>query len=172
MKSLRVSRWLWMIFLLYLVGCSTQSYRVLKSEDLVTEINLSPERILLECESLHDAPEPGLYGFMMHVLDEENTVLTIAQGNTIGKSDCDRRLEKIGRILKQGKKIYLGGFGELKKPREIGKGYIFPEVGTFYGNGRSLGFEVIANEFGSCYDAYSGDQHPCPREPFVLKFLK
>ncbi len=170
MKSLRASNWPWIVLLLSLVGCATRSYRVLTSEDSVTEINLAPSRILLECESLNDASEPGLYGFMMHVIDDENTVFTIAQGNTIGKSDCDRRLEKIGRILKHGKKIYLGGFGELKKPREKGKAYIFPGIGTFYGNGRSLGFEVIANEFGSCYDAYSGDQHPCPREPFALEF--
>jgi hypothetical protein len=156
---------------LFLAGCATSNFRVLNSIDGATELVVSPERILLECERIHDADTPNSYGFMIHVLDEKNTVLTVVQGNVIGEADCDRRIRKIGEIMK-GENIYIAGMGNLNHARAKGRAHIFPNKGTFNSNERVLGFAAIANEFGACYDAYSGDEKPCPREPFPLKTLK
>lgn len=151
------------------MGCATSTYRVLNSGEYGTELNVSPNRVLLECERLLDADEPGLSGFMMHVLDEEDTVLTLVQGNTLDNKTCDRRIKKMSEILNNGKNIYIAGTGDLNKPRKNGKSYVFPQKGTFNKNGRVLGFAAIANEHGACYDAYSGEEKPCPRDPFPLK---
>jgi len=48
-------------------------------------------------------------------LDEDKTVLIISQGNILGKEDCFRRINKIGKILKSGSKIFIGGMGNLDK---------------------------------------------------------
>ncbi len=166
------NNWVGLMLLWLLAGCATSNYHVLNSGDSGTELNVSPDRILLECEWLHDADSKDSYGFMMHVLDEENTVLTVVQGNVLDKRSCERRLRKIGEILRKGKKIYIAGTGNLNGLRTKGRTYVFPSRGTFSSNERVLGFVAIANEFGTCYDAYSGDEKPCPREPFPLKTLK
>ncbi|MGB0454517.1 MAG: hypothetical protein ACPGJV_12490, partial [Bacteriovoracaceae bacterium] len=88
MKSLRKSRVLSLFTLVIAIGCSTSSYRVEQNSDFSTNIYLSPNRILLECEWLHDADIKGLYGFSIHVLDEKNTVLSVIQGNTIDEKSC------------------------------------------------------------------------------------
>jgi hypothetical protein len=152
------------------VGCATSSYRILKQDDHSVELNVSPDRILLECEWLYDADIKGLYGFMIHVLDEENTVLTVSQGNTLDKGSCDRRIKIISKILREGKNIYIAGIGNLNEPRKKGKrAYSLPKKGIFHSNERTLKFVAISNEYGSCYDAYSGDEKPCPREPFPIQ---
>lgn len=161
-----------MICFVLSAGCAISTYRVLNTGRYGTELSVSPDRVLLECEWLYDADIKDRYGFMMHVLDEENTVLTVVQGNTLGKSDCDRRLKLIGKILREGKSIYIAGTGVLDSPREIGKPYAFPGKGTFKHNERVLGFAAIANEHGTCYDAYSGPEIPCPRDPFPIRDKK
>ena len=172
MDGLRSSKCLCLAMLLSIVGCMTSTYRVLNSGEYGTELIVSPDRVLLECERLYDADDPGLSGFMMHVLDEENTVLTLVQGNTLDNRTCDQRIKKINRILKEGKSIYIAGTGDLSGPRQKGRAYEIPRRGTFISNERILGFAAIANEFGTCFDAYSGDEKPCPRPPFPLKSKK
>lgn len=169
MRVLKRSRNIFLALLL-LAGCATSSYRILSQSNQSAELNVSPDRILLECEWLHDADIKDRYGFMIHVLDEENTVLTLIQGNTLNKKGCDRRIKKIGAILREGKNIYIAGMGDLNEPRIKGKkSYHFPKIGFFHSNGRTLYFAAIANEHGACYDAYSGDEPPCPRDPFPKK---
>jgi len=167
MRTLKRNRRWYFLILFFLFGCATSSYRVLNQDDQSAELSVSPDRVLLECEWLHDADIKGRYGFMIHVLDDENTVLTLIQGNTLNKEDCDRRIKKIGKILREGKNIYIAGTGSINEPRVNSKrSYFFPQKGTFLDNERTLQFIAIANEYGSCYDAYSGEEKPCPREPF------
>ena len=167
MQTLKRNKRCYFLILFFLFGCATSSYRILDQDDQSAELSVSPDRIVLECEWLYDADIKGRYGFMIHVLDEENTVLTVNQGNTLGKKDCDRRIKIISKILKEGKNIYIAGIGNINEPRVKGKrSYFFPQKGTFFDNERTLQFVAIANEYGSCYDAYSGEEKPCPREPF------
>jgi hypothetical protein len=156
---------------LLLTGCATSSYRVLFQDDSAAELDVTPDRILLECEDLHDADIKGMYGFMVHVLDGQNKVITIAQSNTLDKKSCNDRLKGIGRILKEGKDIYIAGRGDLGKTRENIRGeYAFPGKGTFQSGGRVLSFVAIANERGLCYAAFGGfGERPCPPEPFPLR---
>ena len=167
MQTLKRSSSFYFLTFFIFIGCATSSYRILNQDDQSTELTVSPDRIVLECEWLYDADIKGRYGFMIHVLDEENTVLTVNQGNTLNKEDCDRRIKIISKILREGKNIYIAGIGNLNEPRVKGKRtYSFPQKGIFYDNERTLQFVAIANEYGSCYDAYSGEEKPCPREPF------
>lgn len=157
-----------MLFSFVFFGCSTSSYQVLFQDEHATELSVSPDRILLQCEDLYDADVNGMYGFMMHVLDKENEVITLVQGNTLDKVSCERRLRGMGRILREGKTIYVAGGGDLNDALlERREEYAFPGKGTFRSNGKTLGFIAIANEQGLCYDAYNGfEEKPCPVEPF------
>lgn len=160
-----------LVFLLS--GCAASSFTLLTQEEYVTEIKVTPDRVLLECEFQYKDSSGEAYGFMMHILDQENSVLSVVQTNVLDKGSRFRRIQKIGKILKTGKAIYVGGMGDLKDPKiKEDQTYTFPHLGTFAGNGRNVQFMVIANEQGLCYDAYSGDEPPCPREPFSLKNLK
>ncbi len=159
--------------LFLLAGCATSSFKLLKQDENAAELKVTPDRVLLECEFQPDHDTKNAYGFLMRILDSENTVVTFAQTNVLDKVSCFRRLQKIGKILKTGKVIYVGGMGYLTKPKiKEDHKYTFPNIGTFHGNGHSLQFMVVANEQGLCYDAYSGDEDPCPREPFSIKNLK
>jgi hypothetical protein len=154
-------------------GCTTSSFNVITQGENLVELKLTPDRVLLDCEHQYDNNTKGAYGFLMHILDEENTVLTVAQTNILDKESCFRRIQKIGKILKTGRAIYIGGIGSLDKPKiKETRKFMFPNIGTFPSNGQSFQFMVIANEQGVCYDAYSGDREPCPQEPFSLKSLK
>ncbi len=154
-------------------GCATSSFKLIKQDENAAEFKITPDRVIMECEYQPEHDTKDAYGFLMHILDDENTVIAVAQGNVLDKGSCFRRIQKIGKILKTGKMIYVGGMGYLNKPkRKENEIYAFPNLGEFYGNGHTLQFMVIANEQGLCYDAYSGDEDPCPREPFTLKNLK
>ena len=173
MRLLKKSFSFYFLTFFILIGCATSSYRILDQDDQSAELSVSPDRIVLECEWLYDADIKGRYGFMIHVLDEENTVLTVNQGNTLDKKDCDRRIKIISKILKEGKNIYIAGTGNINEPRVKGKrSYFFPQKGIFFDNERTLQFVAIANEHGSCYDANSGEEKPCPREPFPIQKWK
>jgi hypothetical protein len=156
------------------MNCTTSSFKLIKQHELAVELKVTPDRILLECEFQYKDTSGDAYGFMMRVLDDENTVLSIVQTNVLDKGSCFKRIKKIGKILETGKIIYIGGMGDLNKAKiKKDETYMFPNIGIFHGNGRSAQFIVIANERGLCYDAYSGDEEPCPREPvFSLKNLR
>ncbi len=141
----------------------------MNQDGLKTELEVTPDRVHLICEHASENREIP-YGFIISVLDDESTVLSVAQMNTLSKKDCSERLEKIGRILKDGKRIYIAGIGNINEPREAEEWrYTFPKFGTFNTNGRVLQFFAIANEHGACFDAYHGDRKPCPhREEFPI----
>ncbi len=154
---------------LVVTGCATSSYKVANSSGGQHEILTTPDRVLLKCENLQ-TEDIVSYGFSIFVLDEQNTVLSVIQTNRIGESDCNERLHKIGKILEDGKSIYIAGIGDLEEPRKLREpSYFFPKHGTFMDNGRLLQFHAVSNELGSCFDAYSGSKKPCPQGDFPLK---
>lgn len=167
------NNFIYSLLIFFISGCATSSFKLLIQDENAAEFKVTPDRVIMECEYQPDHDTKDAYGFLMHILDEENTVIAVVQGNVLDKGSCFRRLQKIGKILKTGKMIYVGGMGYLTKPKKKEKEtYMFPNIGTFPGNGHTLQFMVIANEQGLCYDAYSGDEDPCPREPFSLKNLR
>jgi hypothetical protein len=168
MSALGKNNYLLTIFMAGLIGCTTSEFRVLNNGDRGTEILVTSDRVLLECEWIKDADDKDSYGFMMHVLDDKNNAVTIAQGNTLDKFSCDRRLRLIGEILKKGKNIYIASTVLLREPVKTKYVYSFGKNRTSNGYQSDLSFAAIANEFGDCYDAYSGPEKPCPREPFPL----
>lgn len=151
-----------------LYGCAHSSYRVFNQDERRNEILVSPDRVLTECQEA--SKEEDTYGFIMHVLDDQNTVLGVIQGNATDKESCIKKMTAINRILLRGRSIYVGGMGDLERPRLMDKEYVhdFPRHGKFFGNGRVLQFMVIQNERGECYAAYSGAQKPCPRDEFPI----
>ena len=166
----------WISFLFLFSSCTLPSYRVLNQVGRKTELIVAPNRVLLQCEDVQDPSEKpvdthGRFGFNIDVLDDQNTVLSVSQGSVIGRKDCEERLEKIGKILRNGKQIYIGAIGNIDSPRIMEKEWrsTFPGIGTFYSNSRALQFIVIANEKGECFSAYYGTEKPCPRGDFPIK---
>ena len=162
------TNWTCTFVILLLSGCATSSYRVLFQDHSAAELSVSPDRFLLECEDLHDADIKGMYGFMLHLLGDKNTVTTMLQTNTLDKASCENRLRKIGKILREGKSIYIAGRGDLEDDDlKSQRNYTFSQKGSFRSNGKSLQFVAISNDKGLCYDAYGGyEEKPCPPEPF------
>lgn len=156
-------------------ACTTSSYRVVDQDQCRTELQVTPDRILLECEDIKDHADAGNpegnYGFMIHVLDEEDTVLTMIQEPVIGRKDCFKRRDDIAKILRNGKSIYIGTHLTLNEPRAKGNRSFstFRKNGTYFENGRSLQFSVIKNEHGHCYSATNGIEPPCMPPEFPIK---
>jgi hypothetical protein len=169
----RVNRSLVVLFLLS--ACATSSYRVVNVDGFRTELLVTPDRISLECEDIKDhedvgSPE-GNFGFMIHVLDEENTVLTLIQGPVTTRRFCLEQQKAIEKVLKNGKIIYIAGHGSLDEPRKMGKTTYssFPKPGVFRGNGRVLMYAVIRNEHGQYYSKDNGSKEPCMPPEFPIK---
>jgi len=159
-----------LFFPLILSGCSTSSFEIKKETGSLTELSVTPDRILLQCEELDEDPDVGAYGFMVHILDENKTVTTAALSIRPDKQNCERFVQKISRILKNGKKIYIGNrlklSNQVRKNTKTNLRYTFPGHGTFSSNGRTLEFVTIANEKGQCYSPTYGKEDPCPPFPF------
>ena len=167
MRSSKRNKFLCLLVTAGMWGCATSSYRVINQEGLKAEIRVSSDRVILECAKLSDENE--LYMFIIHVLDDKQTVLTANQGNNSDQEDCEKRMRSVRKVLTTGKDIYLGGMGYPDAPREKQEyTYYFPKFGTFHSNGRVLQFMVIANENGACYGAYTGTSKPCPRDEFPI----
>lgn len=172
MQNLKRNRPYHLILLPFVIGCATSSYQLKPWGKLKNEVTITPDRVLLECEYITDysgdLKDP--YGFMILVLDEKNTVLTVSQGNVLDKEDCFEGITEIRKILKNGKTISIGGMGDLNDPRQSEKAaYLFPGLGTFHSNGRHLQFMMIWNEHGQCYDSQFGKGKSCPRDDFSHK---
>jgi hypothetical protein len=151
----------------WMFGCATSTFEVIKQDDFVVELKVTPDRVLLECE-----PQPGheienAHGFIMYILDEKKTALTFAQFNILDREGCFNGRRKIEKILKTGRVIYVGGMGDMtgsySRPDQK---HTFPRLGTFSSNGKVIKFMAIANELGQCYEALGGDKNTCPPEPF------
>ncbi len=168
MASSKINRVLISGIILFAFGCATSSYRVGRNKGFRQEIWVTPDRVVMSCT--RESDEGNIfYGFMIHVLDDEKTVLNILQGNKLDNDSCLERIQKIGKILNSGNRIFIGGMGTITEPRALNEfTYIFPKWGTFHGNGRVLQFAVIANERGACYSAYRRDEIPCPRDEFPI----
>lgn len=152
-----------------LTGCSTSSYRISGREGRKVELEVSPDRVVLSCELASENKEAP-YGFMIHVLDDAMTVLSVVQTNNLNQDDCIKRQVKIESILRNGKKIYIAGIGDIDDSRQTEDWkHTFPRFGTYQNNGRMLQFFAIANEHGDCFDAYDGDRKPCPSKEFPIK---
>jgi len=162
------SKLLFSCVFLGLAGCATSSYKVAKTAGRRVELAVTSDRVILECELASENREVP-YGFMIHVLDNEKTVLDVVQTNTLDKKSCFERIEKIGKILQTGNRIYIAGYGDISDPRTVEQWqHTFPRLGTFNANGRMLQFSAIANEQGSCYSAQFRDEKPCPRDEFPI----
>ena len=172
MDCLKVNRKLMGLacMLMIFLGCTTSSYKILNEDKTSIELQVTPDRVILECERIETDDRGVVAGFMMHVVDEAKTSFTLVQTNTLDKESCDRRVKKIERILKNGTQIYLVGIGDFREPRRIGlRSHTFPQFGVIEDNGRSLQFIAIMNERKQCFGAFSAEEQPCPPEPFPTK---
>lgn len=163
MNLLKRSSVILFLFLCQL-GCATSSYKVVDTERNKKVLLVTPDRVILECSDV-GSDEGAFYGFSIFVLDNEKSVLSAIQTNKLDKESCEKRITKIGKILKQGLPVYIYGIGEPNEPANIGDTlYTFPGLGTYPENGRVLQFIYILNKNGACYDAYSADKKPCPQQ--------
>jgi hypothetical protein len=170
MASSRTNSFYLAFLIVVITGCSTSSFKMLNQKKMAMEFLVTPDRVILECEKVETDDRGTVYGFMIHVLDEEKTSFTLTQTNALDKESCDFRIKKIGGILKNGSQIYLAGVGDFREPRKIGlRKYVFPRFGSIEDNGRSLQFIAVKNERNQCFGAFTAEEQPCPPEPFPIK---
>jgi hypothetical protein len=137
----------------------------------MTELSATDDRVLVKCEFIDnftgEAKDMDPHAFVMHVLDEEKTVLALIVEPVLSKVACMKHLTETMKILKEGGKMQIIGQYNLDSPREISsEKHTFPNLGTYFSNSRVLRFRTIWNENGQCYNINSGKQKPCPRNEF------
>jgi hypothetical protein len=146
-------------FLLFILnsGCATTHYNLIINENSPDEVHATSDRFLTQCEQIDTMP--NRYGFMVHFLDDANTVATAA-GMITDKKTCQKWENEIQNILTNGNSIVLKGDGYMISPREKEKFvHTFPKHGTFHGNGRGMQFFKMTNENGGCFVLY---HNTCP----------
>ncbi len=159
------------LVLFVLLGCSSTIYKIDRQIANKTQLLVSPDRIILKCEEIDnysgDVKDARL--FLIYVLDEEETVLTSSPGTILNRNVCDGKISKVMKVINGGNEIYIGNSGVVDESRAFdGHEILFPKLGKFPVNGRVLGFHIIWNENGMCYNTYAGDQKPCPNDGFPL----
>lgn len=151
-------------FFFLLNGCVTSRYSAGKANALGTDIKVSPDRIITECEFItdYDGDRKSPYGFMIHLLDLQNTVLTVSNGIVLEKEDCLERQTAADKIIKNAELVTVRGRGNAEAPivKEEFK-HTFKKHGTYFGNGRSLNFLAIWNEKRNCHSIINGENDPC-----------
>lgn len=166
MDCLQKNSFLIMILIISLSGCITSTYSAGKQSEAGTYIEVTPDRIVVECEFITDyeGDRSDPYGFMIHLLDNEQTVLTVSSATVLEKSDCFDWLKQSEKIISKGKSILVLGRGDAYAPGNMEKfAYNFPKHGTFYGNGRALNFLGIRNDNGQCLNTLASDDF-CPQK--------
>lgn len=155
-----------MILSIFLSGCITSTYSAGKQSAEGTDIEVTPDRIIVQCEFITDyeGDRSDPYGFMILILDKEKTVLTVSSATVLEKSDCFDWLKRSEKIINTAKSISVLGRGSAYAPGNMEKfAYSFPKHGTFYGNGRALNFLGIRNDKGQCLNALASDDF-CPQK--------
>lgn len=150
---------------LFCTGCATSHFRIEKMDKHAAQIAVTPDRVLFECEKL----ENGGAGFMIHLLNNDKTVVTISQSNTLDLRSCADRVSTLKGILKQSPEVLIGGVGNYSDTdMKIDVQYQFPAGGPFSHSGRGLAFIAMWNKAGRCFGAYSMEEKPCPEDGFPL----
>tara|TARA_B110001454_G_scaffold218991_1_gene249156 strand:+ start:194382 stop:194891 length:510 start_codon:yes stop_codon:yes gene_type:complete len=156
------------LLFLSLNGCVTSLYSAGKPNALGTDIQVTPDRIITECEFItdYDGDRKSPYGFMIHILDLQNTVLTVSNGVVLEKEDCLERQTTADKIIKNAQIVTVRGRGDAETPiiKEEFK-HTFKKHGTYFSNGRSLNFLAIWNDKGECHSGFKGEDDPCPHHP-------
>ena len=154
------------VILFFLCGCVTSTYHAGKQKALGTDIEVTPDRVVTECEFITDyeGDYSAPYGFMIYLLDNDKTVLTLSSATVLEKKDCFDILKISNRIIQNARLVTVRGRGDAESPavKEQYK-YTFSKHGTFYGNGRSLNFLAIWNDRGQCYDAFHHGKEECQK---------
>jgi hypothetical protein len=167
MENSRAFRVLIVATFLVLVSCAASSYHANKPNALGTDMEVSPDRVIAQCEFIdnYSGDYANPYGFMIYILDEEKTVITVSNGTVLEKEDCFKRLQAANGIIEKGRIVHIRGRGDAEYPREMQSySYFFPKHGKFSQNGRNLNYLAIWNDRGQCYDAFYGAKKPCPRK--------
>jgi hypothetical protein len=167
MTYLPKNKYFFLLAFSLLTSCVTSTYKSHKPTSLGTDIEVTPDRVVAECEFITDyeGDYKDPYGFMIHILDMSKTVLTVSNGTVLEKIDCFERLKASEKIIKEAKIVFVRGRGDAESPIKVREDINhFPKHGDFHWNGRALNFLAIWNDKGRCYDAFYGPEKPCPRE--------
>lgn len=162
------------LFIIIVTACSFSSYQVFRKDQGKVGLIATGDRILLSCENVQDPEEPiekdGRYGFMVLVLDNQNTVTTFVQMSIVTQKDCLARVELFEKMKRTSKRFYIAGYGDIEKAeKKIKYTYQFSNKGTFLENGKNISFAIFKSEDGRCFTKNYGEGKPCPlMEDFPL----
>ncbi len=166
MAYLKKSKIFVILVFIFLSSCVTSSYHASKPKPSGTDIEVTSDRIVVECEFITDyeGDRSDPYGFMIHVLDSEKTVLTLSSATVLEKEDCFDWLKQSEKIINKGKSILVRGRGDAHAAAQMKQWtYNFPKHGTFYGNGRELNFLGIRNDKWQCLNTLASDDFCSPQ---------
>lgn len=172
MRNLKRSEIVSLTFLIIICGCSTPGSFKLKQSlsGGAYELRTSSDRVVTECERVEKDDGTVLYALSAQVLDDKKRVISLTHFLLLGEKDCNKYRERVAKILKNGKEIYLAGRGDLTdidKTTEFK--HDFPGHGVFKGSDTVLDFFAIANENGDCFSPLNEPYKRCLSYPFPLK---
>lgn len=145
------------------LGCASSTYQTTSPAKDKNVITVTADRLSLDCENLQ-SDEAEYYGFSIYIMDEEKTVTSVIQTNALDKESCEERFFKVGKIIKNGKRVNIFGYGNLKEPRVLSDDKVQIGGREFPLNGRVLQFIYITNENGECFNGYQTPKKPCAQE--------
>ena len=136
---------------LFLIGCSSSSYKAIVDKDGGAQVVATPDRFLPYCEKVIKDDGTVLYDFMILFLDEKKTVGT-ATGMLTTQKACFEWKSGVQRILDQSHQVVLAGFDNINEPRVVERfSHTFEKHGTYFDNGGSMDFFSIRNNRGDCF---------------------
>lgn len=140
------------------------------------ELVCPPERVKVVC--VPDAGDDHGQVLDINVLNDRGEVEQFLYSRMISPKECAKEIKAYGKILKQGRAIYITGKDEMaSEPDNINQRWVdFPGLGRFKLKNRFYVFMVMKNEKGDCMGQYK----LCPvegkdfyiRNPEILDWKK
>ena len=158
----------------FLISCSltAPSYKVLMKDKKGIEVLLDSRRVNVTCEDA--SGDDKIHVLLVHVLNEKKLIDEYIYGMAYPKEICLDIKQRIKRVIKNGKQIYIGAHGDGKVDNDYPdptQKHNFPELGDFTISRIFYGFQVIKNEKGQCMGFAYGDEKDGPCKKAGVDFL-
>ena len=136
------------------------------------EVLLDSRRVSVTCEDA--SGDDKIHVLLVHVLNEKKLIDEYIYGMAYPKEVCLEIKQRIERVIKNGKQIYIGAHGDGKMDNEYPdptQKHNFPELGDFTISRLFFDFQVIKNEKGQCMGFAYGDEKDGPCKKAGVDFL-
>lgn len=167
MENLKRSSPLFVLIIALSMGCqSIKSFQMVTDEKKELHvIEIDTNRIIQECYFMNGEKENNWrHQYILHMLNNENEVVSIYNPTNQGKQECLAHLKKVENILKKEPRVKLCARDLLKKmtddksdPEVIDFGPLAQHESPYY----SLTFDTVCNS-NECYSIGDTWTYTCP----------